>query len=68
MEKPQRTLIGKVSAYAEEASAYLRRRRINRKPFARIHYPGGRSVGVGPETDEGRALFRAAADLIDAAR
>jgi hypothetical protein len=66
--KPQRTILNRVSGYAEEAAAYLRRRRITRKPFARVHYEGGRVVAFPPDTDEGRALFRAAADLIDAAR
>jgi len=42
--KPQRTILGKVSSYAEEAAAYMRRRRITRTPFARVHYRGGRSA------------------------
>jgi hypothetical protein len=66
--KPQRTLLNRVSAYAEEAAAYLRRRRITRKPFARVHYEGGRVVAYAPDTESGRNLFRAAAKLIDAAR
>ncbi len=66
--KPQRTILGRVSAYAEEAAAYLRRRRLTRKPFARVHYSGGRSAAYEPDAEAGRALFRAAADLIDAAR
>ena len=41
--KPQRTILGRVSSYAEEAAAYLRRRRITRTPFARVHYQGGRA-------------------------
>jgi hypothetical protein len=66
--KPQRTLLNRVSAYAEEAAAYLRRRRITRKPFARVHYEGGRVVTYAPDTEAGRTLFRAAARLIDVAR
>jgi hypothetical protein len=66
--KPQRTLIDRVSGYAEEAAAYMRRRRITRKPFARVHYKGGRVVAYPSDAEEGRALFRAAANLIDAAR
>jgi hypothetical protein len=66
--KPQRTLIDRVSGYAEEAAAFMRRRRITRKPFARVHYKGGRVVAYPPDTEAGRALFRAAANLIDAAR
>jgi hypothetical protein len=66
--KPQRTLLDRVSGYAEEAAAFMRRRRITRKPFARVHYKGGRVVAYQSDTDAGRALFRAAANLIDAAR
>ena len=66
--KPQRTMLARVSGYAEEAAAFMRRRRITRKPFARVHYKGGRVVAYRPDTEAGRALFRAAANLIDAAR
>ncbi len=66
--KPQRTILNRVSSYAEEAAAYLRRRRITRTPFARVHYEGGRAVAYPSDTDAGRALFRAAANVIDAAR
>jgi len=66
--KPQRTILDRVSGYAEEAAAYMRRRRITRKPFARVQYQGGRVVAYAPDAEAGRALFRAAANLIDAAR
>jgi hypothetical protein len=66
--KPQRTLLDRVSGYAEEAAAFMRRRRITRKPFARVHYKGGRVVAYPSDTEAGRALFHAAANLIDAAR
>jgi hypothetical protein len=66
--KPQRTILGRVSAYAEEAAGFLRRRRMTRKPFARVAYSGGRSEAYAPETESGRALFRAAADLIELTR
>jgi hypothetical protein len=68
MDKPQRTILGRVSAYAEEAAAFLRRRRTTRKPFARVHYSGGRSAAHSPDTEAGRELFLAASRLIDAAR
>ena len=68
MQKPQRTILGRVSAYADEAAAYLRRRRTTRQPFARVHYTGGRSAAYAPETDGGRRLFLAASNLIDLAR
>ena len=66
--KPQRRILGWVSAYAEEAAAFLRRRRMTRKPFARVHWSGGRSAAFGPETEAGRELFLAASRLIDVAR
>ena len=66
--KPHRFLIDRVSSYADEAAAYMRRRRTTRKPFARVWYEGGASAAFGPETAAGRELFHAAAGLIDAAR
>ncbi len=64
--KPQRTILDRVSGYADEAAAYLRRRRMTRRPFARVSLPGGRSADYPPETEAGRGLFLAASSLIDA--
>lgn len=58
----------RVSGYADEAAAYRRRRRLTRKPFARVYAGGGRGATHPPETEAGRELFLAAARLIDAAR
>ena len=66
--KPHRFLIDRVSSYADEAAAYMRRRRTTRKPFARVYYAGGSSAAFGADSPEGRELFLAAAKLIDAAR
>jgi hypothetical protein len=66
--KPHRALIERVSGYADEASAYLRRRRLTRRPFARIYAPGGRALACDAETEEGRELFLAASRVLDAAR
>ncbi len=68
MEKPHRTLLDRVSGYADEASAYLRRRRMTRRPFARVYWSRGRSAAFTPETETGRALFLAAAQLVSVAR
>ncbi len=65
--KPHRILLDRVSGYADEAGAYLRRRRATRKPFARVFYAGDRSAAFEPGTEQGRALFLAASRLIDAA-
>lgn len=68
MQKPHRMVIERVAGYADEAAAYLRRRRLTRKPFARVYAEGGRGATHPPETEAGRELFLAAARLIDAAR
>jgi hypothetical protein len=65
--KPHRVLLERVSGYADEAAAYLRRRRHLRKPFARTYYPGGRSRSFAEDSEPGQALFEAAAHLIDVA-
>jgi hypothetical protein len=65
--KPHRLLLERVSGYADEAAAYLRRRRHLRKPFARTYYLGGRSASFPPDSEEGRVLFLAASRLIEVA-
>jgi hypothetical protein len=65
--KPHRLLLERVSGYADEAAAYLRRRRHLRKPFARTYYRGGRSAAFPADTPEGEALFGAASRLIEVA-
>jgi hypothetical protein len=64
--KPHR-LLDRVSGYADEAAAYMRRRRHLRKPFARVYYPGGRSSAFSSDSEAGRALFLAASRVIDLA-
>jgi len=68
MQKPHRFVIDRVAGYADEAAAYVRRRRLTRKPFARVYAEGGAGRSLAPEGEHGRALFLAAASLIDAAR
>jgi hypothetical protein len=65
--KPHRVLLERVSGYADEAAAYLRRRRHLRKPFARTYYHGGRSMDFPEDSEAGGALFEAAARLIEVA-
>ena len=65
--KPHRVLLDRVSGYADEAAAYMRRRRHMRKPFARVYFGGGRSQGFSAETTEGKALFLAASHVIEVA-
>lgn len=68
MQKPHRFVIDRLSGYADEAGAYLRRRRLTRKPFARVYVEGGGGGTYPPESEAGRELFLAAARTIDAAR
>ena len=67
MQKPHRVLIDRVTGYADEAAAYLRRRRLTREPYARVWWPGDRGAAFDASTEEGRALFLAASHVIDAA-
>jgi hypothetical protein len=65
--KPHRVLLDRVSGYADEAAAYVRRRRHLRKPFARTYYSGGRSSDWPDDSEAGRALFLAASRVIEVA-
>jgi hypothetical protein len=65
--KPHRLLLERVSSYADEAAAYVRRRRHLRKPFARTYYADGRSAAFDADSEEGRALFLAASRVIEVA-
>ncbi len=68
MQKPHRLVLDRMSGYADEAAAYVRRRRLTRKPFARVYTQGGGGATHSPATEAGRDLFLAAARLIDTAR
>ena len=65
--KPHRVFLDKVSGYADEAAAYMRRRRASRRPFARLYYPGGRAVDHAADAEAAGELFVAAGRLIEVA-
>jgi hypothetical protein len=65
--KPHRILLDRVSGYADEAAAYMRRRRIARRPFARLYYSGGRGSDHAADSVAGGELFVAAGRLIEVA-
>jgi hypothetical protein len=67
MQKPHRILLDRVSAYADEAAAFMRRRRVARRPFARLYYAGGRSADHAQDSSAGAELFVAAGRLIEVA-
>lgn len=64
--KPHRLLIDRVSGYAAEAAAFMRRRRATRQPFARVIEADGAGRDHRPGTPEGDALQALAGDLIEA--
>ena len=49
-----------VTGYADEAAAFLRRRRLTREPFARVYSAGGRAARFAPRPRRAAALFLAA--------
>jgi len=63
IEKPHRFLLNRVTSYGEEGMAYLRRRKMRSRPFARVWYRGGEEVAV-EGTPAGDALTAVAASLI----
>jgi hypothetical protein len=65
--KPHRILLDRVSGYADEAAAYMRRRRVSRQPFARLYYPNGHSADHAGDSTAGAELFAAAGGLIEVA-
>ena len=64
IEKPHRFLLDRVSSYGEEGRAYLRRRKMRSRPFARVRYEGGEVIALEADSDRGEALFAVAGELI----
>jgi hypothetical protein len=67
MAKPHRVMLDRVSGYADEAAAFMRRRRLVRRPFARVYRADGSAVDHPPDTETGAALAAAAARMIELA-
>jgi hypothetical protein len=65
--KPHRVFLDRVSGYADEAAAYMRRRRASRRPFARLYYAGGKAEDHATDSATGGELFVAAGRLIELA-
>jgi hypothetical protein len=65
--KPHRILLDRVSGYADEGAAYMRRRRVARQPFARLYYADGRSADHADDSRSGAELFVVAGRLIEVA-
>jgi hypothetical protein len=67
MPKPHRVLLDRVSGYADEAGAFMRRRRLTRRPFARVYRADGQSIEHPAGSEASQALFAAARRLIEIA-
>lgn len=65
MQKPHRFVLDRVAGYAEEAAAFLRRRRHRARPFARVWRPGGSIEDHAADSERGRELFGAAAAVLN---
>jgi hypothetical protein len=64
MQKPYRFVLDRVASYADEAGAYLRRRRLRSQPFVRVWRPGGTIEALEPGGPADAAVSAAADELI----
>ena len=65
MLKPHRVLAEKLSSYADEASAFMRRRRHHRRPYIRIQSRGGDAVELHPEQPGSEQIMSAVNRLVE---
>jgi hypothetical protein len=65
--KPHRVVLDRVSGYADEAAAFMRRRRHERRTFARLYRSDGSSVEHPAGSPQGDRLTGAADRLIELA-
>lgn len=65
MLKPHRVLVRKVSLYADEAAAFVRRRRHSRRRYVRIEHPDGTGLDLPVEGERAAAIVAAARELLD---
>jgi hypothetical protein len=65
MPKPHRVVLDRVSGYADEAAAFMRRRRHERRPFVRVYRGDGSSLEHPADSEAGERLSAAAERLIE---
>ena len=63
MLKPHRLLADRIGSYAEEAKAFVRRRRHHRRPYIRVQFPGGDAVEVPTDSAAAALIARSPAPL-----
>ncbi|UJA19681.1 hypothetical protein HJD18_05270 [Thermoleophilia bacterium SCSIO 60948] len=65
------SIFDRIAAYADDAQEMVetaRRRRLDREPFARIHFRGGSIVELEPGSEASRSLGFAARALLERTR
>jgi hypothetical protein len=67
MPKPHRVVLDRMSGYADEAAAFMRRRRHERRPFVRVYSGDGSSIEHSADSGPGESLAEAARRLIELA-
>lgn len=65
MLKPHRVLARKVTVYADEAVAFVRRRRHSRREYIRIAHRDGTGLDLPVEGKETAEIVAAARKLLD---
>ncbi|MDQ2622156.1 MAG: hypothetical protein M3Y45_03855 [Actinomycetota bacterium] len=65
MLKPHRVLIDKFSSYTDEAAAFMRRRRHQRREYIRIVHRNGSGLDLPPDGTDASAVTAAARRLLD---
>ncbi len=65
MLKPHRVLIDKFSSYTDEAAAFMRRRRHQRREYVRVCHRSGSGLDLAPDSPEAAPLTAAARRLLD---
>lgn len=65
MLKPHRVLASKLNSYADEASAFMRRRRHQRRSYIRIQFRDGDGIDLRLDDPAGERIKAASQSLID---
>lgn len=64
MLKPHRVVVRKVNVYAEEAAAFVRRRRHSRREYVRINHRDGTGLDLPVGEEPGARIAAAARTLL----
>lgn len=67
MLKPHRVVARKIGLYADEAAAFVRRRRHSRRQYVRIEHLDGTGLDVPVDSERAAPIVAAARKLLDEA-